>query len=88
MPAALDFPDPSPRAEIPPYLQVAGVIEAAIRDGTLRPGQVLPSWGDLSRLSGYGRTTVRKAMVILRDKGLVYSVQARGTYVARDIPDG
>lgn len=86
MAVTLNFPDPDPRGEIPPYLQVAGVIEAAIRDGSLRPGQVLPSWGDLSRVSGYVRTTIRKAMVVLRDKGIVYSIPTRGTYVSRDIP--
>lgn len=88
MPVTLDFPGPDPRGEIPPYQQVAGVIERAIRDGALAPGQVLPSWGDLSRMSGYGRTTIRKAMVVLRGKGLVYSIATRGTYVARDIPPG
>lgn len=86
MPVTLDFPDPDPRGEIPPYQQVAAVIEAAIRGGSLRPGQVLPSWGDLSRMSGYGRTTIRKAMVILRERGLVYSIPTRGTYVSRDVP--
>jgi DNA-binding GntR family transcriptional regulator len=88
MAVTLSFPDPDPRGEIPPYLQVAAVIEAAIRDGSLRPGQVLPSWGDLSRMSGYGRTTIRKAMVVLRGKGLVYTIATRGTYASRDIPPG
>ena len=88
MAVTLSFPAPDPRGEIPPYRQVAAVIEAAIRDGSLRPGQVLPSWGDLSRMSGYGRTTIRKAMVVLRDAGLVYSIPTRGTYVAREVPPG
>lgn len=84
----LVFPDPDHRAPVPPYLQVADTIEQAIRDGTLRPGQVLPSWGDLTRATGYGRSTIRRAIGVLRAKGLVISIEARGTYVSQDIPPG
>jgi DNA-binding GntR family transcriptional regulator len=32
-----------------------------------------------------GRVTVRKAVALLRDEGLVYTIQARGTFVRRSV---
>lgn len=84
----LVFPQMNARDEVPLYLQVANVIEQAIRDGSLAPGQVLPSESDLIGMTGCGRKTVRHAVAVLRDKGIVYSVAKRGTYVARGRPPG
>jgi DNA-binding GntR family transcriptional regulator len=78
----------SPRDEVPPHRQVAAIIEHAIRTGDLLPGQPLPSEADLMGETGLGRNTVRRAVKVLRDAGLIYTVATRGSYVSRDIPPG
>lgn len=52
------------------------------RIGGLTPGKVLPSESDLSAEFGVSRVTVRRALEILRDHGLVDSRQGFGWYVA------
>jgi GntR family transcriptional regulator len=71
------------RGEEPPYRQVAAWLRDRIRSGDLLPGQVLPSEKDIRDLLGVGRSTARKAVEVLRDEGLVYTVPQRGSYVAR-----
>lgn len=79
----LVFPENmTPRDEIPPHKQVAAVIEAAIRDGRLRPGQHIPSEQALIDATGLTRKTVRRSVAVLRARGLVRTVPTRGTYVA------
>lgn len=71
------------RGEEPPYQQVASWLRGRIESGDLRPGDVLPSEKDLMDGTGLARVTVRKAMRVLRDEGLIYTVATRGSYVAR-----
>lgn len=84
----LTFPEMSARDEVPPSRQVAAIIEAAIRSGEFRPGSAIPSENDLMQMTGLGRKSVRKAVRILRDDGLVRTVATRGSYVRDDIPPG
>ena len=84
----LEYPAISHRGADPPYAQIAGRIEEAIRGGDLAAGDVLPSEGDIMQATGCGRTTVRRAMRRLRDQGLIVTVPTRGSYVARGIPPG
>lgn len=62
------------------YEQVVDIIAARIAKGyyTIR----LPGERDLAEEFGVSYTTVRHAMAILRECGLVVSVHGRGTYVA------
>ena len=71
------------RGELPPYLQVAAWLRSRIESGELAPGDVLPSEKELTDVTGLARITVRKAVRVLREEGLVYTVAQRGTYVAR-----
>jgi DNA-binding GntR family transcriptional regulator len=61
------------------YVQVADAIERQIRAGEL-VGRIR-SERDLAEEFGVAYTTVRKAMGILRDRGLIESIQGRGTFV-------
>jgi GntR family transcriptional regulator len=70
------------RGELPPYFQVAGWLRSRIESGDLRPGDVLPSEKELQDLTGLARITVRKAVKVLRDEGIVRTVAHRGSYVA------
>jgi DNA-binding GntR family transcriptional regulator len=68
------------------YLQIAGVLEDAIRSGELSPGEPVPSEKELQDLTGAGRNAVRQAIAHLRDKGLVYTVPHLRSFVRRTPP--
>jgi GntR family transcriptional repressor for pyruvate dehydrogenase complex len=53
------------------YEEVASRIEAMIHDGTLKPGDQLPSERELMQRYGVGRPAVREALFALQKMGLV-----------------
>lgn len=62
--------------------QVAADIQADIDAGRIAPDTRLPNEIELAQQYGVSRVTVRRAMVLLRDRGKVVTVHGRGTYVA------
>lgn len=78
---ALDRPQLNPRSAVPLYEQAADHIAACIADGRLEAGEQLPSERYLSDDWEIGYQTVRHAMDVLRERGLVVSRQGKGTYV-------
>jgi DNA-binding transcriptional regulator YhcF (GntR family) len=74
--AALDPDDPRP-----PFQQLAGVLRAAILTKKYGPGDQLPSGNDLARTYDVSRATVQDALRVLKNEGLIVSVQGRGVYV-------
>lgn len=67
---------------IPPYKQVAATLRARIKDGTIPPGRRIPSLVELETEFSVARDTLRKAVQVLKDEGLVETVTGMGTYVA------
>jgi GntR family transcriptional regulator len=65
----------------PLYVQVADAIEARIHGGELQPNRPVPSENQLVQEYGIARGTARKAIDLLRERGLVTTVVGRGTYV-------
>ena len=65
----------------PVYVQLAAILRERIKAGELPPGRALPSETTLMQEHGLARETVRKAVRVLRDEGLVQIVQGRGVYV-------
>jgi DNA-binding GntR family transcriptional regulator len=65
----------------PIYLQLAAILRARIRSGDLRPGKLIPSENRLMQEYEVARATARKAVRVLREEGLVYTVQGWGTFV-------
>jgi GntR family transcriptional regulator len=65
----------------PKYQQIADRIRAQIDSGALRPGARLPSEPDLERECGASRNTVRLALALLTNQGLVVTRQGMGTFV-------
>lgn len=65
-----------------PYVQLAGLIRDRIRLGRIGPR--MPSIMELARETDLSAATVKRALRILRDEGLIYSVPGRGTFVRRD----
>ena len=66
------------------YVQLANILAAKIQAGEIR-GR-LPSERDLAEEYGVAYGTVRRAMGLLRERGLVVSVHGRGTFVAEPPP--
>lgn len=64
------------------YLDVADHLRRQIATGELRPGRLLSSETQLAADHDVSRATVRKALALLRDDGLLGSRQGFGWYVA------
>ncbi|MEV0282474.1 GntR family transcriptional regulator [Streptomyces sp. NPDC050610] len=70
----------------PPYQQAADAIRDDITAGRLKPGERLPSNRELEERFGVANMTARSALRVLRDEGLIYTVQGRGSYVTDTLP--
>lgn len=66
----------------PKYVEIAEYLRRLIRDGELRPGDVLPSQNDMIEKFGAAGSTVNRAFRMLKDEGLTVSVAGRATIVA------
>jgi GntR family transcriptional regulator len=65
----------------PLYIQAADDIRAAIARGDWQPGEALPSEPELAAKFGISRTSIRNAIKLLIDQGLVRVEQGKGTFV-------
>ena len=63
-----------------PHRQIAAWLRKRIEAGEFPPGKRLPSENDIQQLTGVAATTVRRAIALLREQGIVYTVPGRGTY--------
>jgi DNA-binding transcriptional regulator YhcF (GntR family) len=70
------------RADVPLGAQLASRIRSAVRDGTLAPGDRLPSVRDLADSAQVNVNTARAVYARLESQGVVRSEQGRGTFVA------
>jgi GntR family transcriptional regulator len=66
------------------YVQVANNIAVRIEAGEIT--HKLPSERDLAEEYGVAYQTVRHAMKVLRERGLIITRQGRGTFVAAGRP--
>jgi DNA-binding GntR family transcriptional regulator len=64
------------------YMQMADHIAERIAKGNLRPGARLPGERDLAAEYGVAHLTARRATRELRERGLVVTLPAKGTFVA------
>lgn len=65
----------------PAYAQLASILRQSMADGLLRPGDQLPSEAQLVERYGVSPMTVRRALNLLADQGVVIAEQGRGTFV-------
>lgn len=65
------------------YRQLASVLRHKIVSGEYPIGQQLPTVESLARTYGIAKVTVRQAMALLSDDGLVSSQRGRGTHVIK-----
>ncbi|WP_433174177.1 GntR family transcriptional regulator [Actinoallomurus sp. CA-150999] len=66
---------------VPPYRQVAAVLRKRIESGDIPPGRRIPSLVELEQEFGVARDTLRKAVQVLKDDGLVETVTGMGVFV-------
>jgi GntR family transcriptional regulator len=71
-----------PLGPVPPYRQIAAFIKRGIVSGQYAPNTRIPTESELVDTYEVARSTARRAIAALREEGLVYTVPARGTYVA------
>jgi GntR family transcriptional regulator len=70
------------------YQRVADDIERQIRAGEIPPGGKLGGELELAEHYGVAGGTVRRAVRELRERGLVKTLPAKGTFVAYQQPEG
>jgi len=62
--------------------QIATDITERIADGEYPPGTQLPSYNELAEIYSTTFGTIARAMVRLRERGVVVGVPGKGVYVA------
>ena len=70
------------------YMRVADDIAARIASGELAPGTRLRAERDLATHYGVAYGTIRRAMQVLREKGLIVTIHGRGTFVSGQARSG
>lgn len=68
------------------YLRLAAELRSKIENGSLKPGEPVPSIAVLAAERGWSRQTCGKALRILSDEGLLIWVPGLGYYVKRAGP--
>jgi GntR family transcriptional regulator of arabinose operon len=66
----------------PIYRHVQESIATKVRKGDLKPGDILPSEGELVKEYGISRGSVRSALKELQNQGVIYSVAGKGSFVS------
>ncbi|AIJ20459.1 winged helix-turn-helix domain-containing protein [Amycolatopsis methanolica] len=64
------------------YEMMADHLEARIEAGELRPNTPLPAERRLATEYGVSLGTARHATQILRERGLVFTIRSKGTFIA------
>jgi DNA-binding GntR family transcriptional regulator len=70
-------------APLAPFKQLAAILSARITRGDWQPDRAIPSEQRLVQQYGIARATVRRAIALLVEQGVLYVVPQRGTYVRR-----
>ncbi|MFF7194515.1 GntR family transcriptional regulator [Streptomyces sp. NPDC008079] len=73
-------------APLTPYRQLAEIIRARVTRGDWAAGRMISSETQLVQEYGLARTTVRRAIAVLVEDGILFVVPQRGTFVAESAP--
>jgi GntR family transcriptional regulator len=66
----------------PLYAQIHALITSGLQSGEWKPGEAIPSEGDLAKRYGVSQGTVRKAIDAMAAENLLIRRQGKGTFVA------
>ncbi|MFF3210575.1 GntR family transcriptional regulator [Streptomyces sp. NPDC002886] len=72
---------PDPSRPYAPYMRVLDALLADMRSGKLPAGARLPSEAELCETHGVARMTARRAVAVLRERGLVVTEWGKGSRV-------
>ena len=67
---------------IPLYYQLKQGLLKLIENGTLHPGDCLPTEAEFNQMFNVSRTTTRQAIMELVQEGYLYRVKGKGTFVS------
>lgn len=67
----------------PLYAQVKESLVQQIASGEIQPDEKLPSERELCEIYKVSRLTIRQAMNDLKNEGMIYTAQGKGTYAGR-----
>lgn len=67
------------------YLHVANLMRRRVQSGEWAPGAQLPALANLAEQFGVANVTIRQAIAIIEQEGLVRRQQGRGTFVSEQI---
>lgn len=70
------------RSRVPLYIQVASEMRQRIESRQWQTGEKISTLAELEREFQVARVTVRQAIGVLREEGLLHCQQGRGTFVA------
>ncbi len=65
----------------PAYAQLAAILRGQIAEGVYPPGERIPSESIISKMYGVAPMTVRQAIGVLTEQGLLERIQGSGTFV-------
>lgn len=68
---------------LPLHVQLQELLRAQVLSGHWDPGHAIPSENDLIAQYGVSRATVRQALAVLVQDGLLYRRQGKGTFAGR-----
>src|ERR1700733_8338657 len=71
---------------LPPYAQIAAELRDQITNGTLAPGDRVPSTREITQRWGVAMATATKALTALRQEGIVRPIPGVGTVVGARPP--
>src|SRR5512142_2498054 len=69
-------------ARIPRYVQIASILRRRFSTSAFQTSQRLPSESELAAQFHVSRETLRSALAVLREEGIVPSVMGRGTFIS------
>ncbi|MEV6696563.1 winged helix-turn-helix domain-containing protein [Streptomyces sp. NPDC051453] len=68
------------------WQRIARTIEEEIRSGRIPPGGALPGIVRLAEAHGVADRTIRRALLDLRERGLIETLPHKGSYVVDALP--
>lgn len=69
-------------SRVPLYYQISDILRDKIKSNLLKPGDPIPSETELMKESGISRGTVRQALQILTQEGIIERHPGRGSFVS------
>ncbi|MEB3337731.1 MAG: phosphonate metabolism transcriptional regulator PhnF [Leptolyngbyaceae bacterium] len=70
---------------LPTYLQIAHQLRQNLQSGTYQAGEQIPTEAQLAQRFNVNRHTLRRAIGLLKEEGLLRVDQGRGTFVANPL---